>query len=306
MAILRQLIIMTHPLLRLATLAILLSAVACERPLQLDWETTEGRPVLLGIIEPGAPLELRLVRSIHPLDTLGFPPLDGAEVRLFHAGTETTLQPLGEGFYVTPPAWQAEAGVAYRCEVLTAQGETLTVQEVVVPAKPIIDPWQYEADGYQSSRSSTLQDLLTLALSPPHDSVAYYALEVVGIQATGESASISAFRVGGNESLDAACGFGGKLVSSQCNPGEPLTPQWAFSPEYRVENDSTPGWTNLTYDSVLVVVSSLSAGLYRYETSLLSDELSSVFFYTDSVYSNVQGGEGILGAKNTQVLRIAR
>ena len=304
MAILTQLTIMNHPLLRLATLGILLSTVACERTIQLDWETTQGKPVLLGVIQPGHPLEVQLVRSTHPLDTLGFPPIEEAEVRLYHDGNQTMLPYLGDGLYITPNTWQAYEDIEYSCEVLTTQGESLIVKGVVLPSKPIIDTWQYVADGYQASGISTSKDLLTLELSPPHDSIAYYEIEIFGLKQTGENESITPFRVGSDESIDAACGFGNQLVSNRCRPGESLKLRWAVSSEY-TDTDSTQGRITLTYDSVLVVVSSLSEALYQYKTSLMNDELSSVFFYTDSVYSNIQGGEGILGAKNSQSLLIA-
>lgn len=304
MAILTQLTIMNHPLLRLATLVLLLGTVACERPIQLAWETTEGAPVLLGVIEPGHPLELQLVRSTHPLDTLGFPPIEGAVVRLFHAGNPITLQTLGDGLYTTPPTWNAYPGIEYQCEVLTPQGENLTVQGVTIPARPIIDAWQYDKDGYQASGISTTRDLLTLELSSPQDSIAYYEIDLFGIKEIGETEPITAFRIGSDESFDAACGFGNQIISNRCNSSESLELQWAVSAEY-TETDSLQGRSPLTYDSLLVVVSSLSEALYRYKMSLMSDELSSVFFYTDSVYSNIQGGEGILGARNPRSFLIA-
>jgi hypothetical protein len=276
--------------------------IACERPLKLEWETTEDIPVLLGVLEPGQPLALQLFRSTNPLDTNDFPTINDANVRVQQAGEETLLPSVGEGGYLTPAGWEAQAGERYRAEVMTAQGEQIVSQWVTVPTEPTLQTWRYEPDSYQSASSSEVRDLLTLVFAPHDRGIAYYELQVVGLKASGEGEPVVISRVESGEALDAACGLGNQVFTDRCYPDQPLRLAWALTPEYTV--DTGQSFDRIPYDSLLVVVSSLSEGLYRYKTSLLTDELTSVFLYTDTVYTNIQGGQGLLGAQATRTLGI--
>jgi hypothetical protein len=266
--------------------AILCCLTSCEqtRLLEKDIFPYEGpRIVCYGNIGNDRPIGVSLFLTLHPLDTATATPLQEAEVKLYVDGAFHEELVFQEGTYVSPSGLIPQPGRTYHFTVQAPDLPGIGTLPVQLPDPPVIEGYSlhYESDSVKMSIELTIAD-------PPEEGHYY-------------SFSRNMYRAGlyidagGNLPEDRLPVFGG-LLSDRLFNGASFQQVLYFNRVILIYENSIPV-TSIAADEIRVKVYSVSEHYERYFDSLPeSGDFGGFLPPERAVYSNVQGGYGVVGA----------
>lgn len=285
-------------------LILILALTACRQTVNLVPAYPGDQPVMTAFLTPDSTLTVWLTLTIpaltpNELDTI--PRIEDAEVWILRDGdTLEALPHAGDGYYRSPQGLPAEAGGSYRFVALLTNGDTLTHLPVEVPPAVPLRLLGYEPEGFRFGNGQ-VTDLLRIAFDDPAGAGEYYQGQVRPLEAPREF--INVFNLASQESQPEGCQPYAGLFPDLCFDGQ--RQEWGFRVEPTYFDDSLR--QQVRADSLLVSLNTWSESYFLMTQSdpRGQDGIEQIFFRTETRYTNVQGGFGIVVARNQTELRVA-
>lgn len=272
---------------------------ACERPLNYQLNADSGIPVFYGILCPDETPQFQLFETLGALDTGTYPIITNAEILLIENQTDTIPFVYNQSQRYEPlSVWRPKMGRSYRVEIKIPGHELLLFSsEVMIPTNAKVTDFEFVDSLVTEGNNGN--GLLTLTITPPVDATGLYFLEVEG-SAGNEVEEVFPFMLDIPQEIGSVCDIYGEVFSDRCFES---SRKW----KWRVNtNFFISGQGIIKAERLKIELSSVSEDYFEYLVSRRNqvDGFEALFIRADQVHSNIDGGLGILGARQVEVFEI--
>lgn len=281
-------------------IGLMLFWVSCSKEIDYPIPYDGDKLVLLSFLGGESPVTAKITHSIAPTGYQEFDlTVKDASVNLYEDNekVETLVYDTNRKIYKSPTSFIPRIGKSYHFEVSAETHPDIQTEQVLLLPEPDVVDFTFE-DNISLDGNNNAVGRLDIDFQDADSRTDYYSFEVIGYH--NNEPYINILRSVNNdiEGTD-ICDFDWTIFSDICFDGELYT----LSLDISMGNSN--GSNEVEFDYIDIHFNAISEGFYSYEKTIYEEEgFFTVFAEPAPLYSNVEGGYGILGVKSGRIVRV--
>jgi len=277
--------------------------VACSKVVEYELPYDGDKIVLNCILWANEPISVSVTKSAPPTGTISNDlALNDATVDFFENGNYLETFKLNpNGFYESITGFMPVEGQEYYLVVSSTNFETVRSLPVKIPSKPNVVLNEVTKNPYHENTAGLQAKIV---IKDPENETNFYQLSSYGsLNNNKEWLQTQYYLLGVSYDAPPPCynfSYLGELYSDYCENGNDINFILNIQNEFY-----PPGIPSINFDKILIPVANISSDYYNYllEYNRVTG-IELVFFNPEMLPTNVEGGYGIVGSGNREILKI--